>query len=322
MVISIIGMLAGAAAGAGIVMIVAGWFGPAAGPPALPGQHAGPGERIGWPSGGAWPGAPVPRGAEGGPLDRWTHRAAARLATAHPDAGSWRLIQVLRLDRHRQDLALLEQSVEVLLVRKAACAVAGLVLPLVLAATAAAAGLRVGGTVPVAVSAVLAVVASFLPDGRVRQQAGLARLELRRAVCAILDLVALERAADAGPAEAIGRAAVISDTPPFVRIRRALARAAIEGAPPWQGLRDLAGSTGVTELGDLADILASSGRSGAAVGTSLRARASSMRAAITAAESAAANARSEYMVIPVAALGLIFMALLAYPAIVRLATSV
>jgi hypothetical protein len=64
--------------------------------------------------------------------------------------------------------------------------------------------------------------------------------------------------------------------------------------------------------------MASSGRDGAAVYTSLRARASALRTAITAAETATANAKSEYMVVPVAALGLIFMALLASPAMSRL----
>jgi len=230
------------------------------------------------------------------------------------------LVRVLRLDRRLADLALLERSVEALLVRKAGCAVLGLLLPPMLAAVAALTGARPGAGLPAAAGLALAVALSFAPDVEVGLAAARTRQELRRALCAFLDLVALERAADAGPVEAVERAAALSDSPPFVRIRRALSRAQVGGVPPWRGLRELADETGVVELGDLADILAASGRDGAAVCASLRARASALRTAVTTADATAANARSEYMVIPVAVLGLIFMALLAYPAMMRLAS--
>lgn len=314
MVISVSALLAGACVGVGVTMVVAGWCRPA---PDLRTALAQLDTRF-----DTRPAAPVPilPALTGGPLARWTHRTATWFAAAYPGVSSGPVARALRLDQRRHDLAVLEESVEVLLVRRAGCALLGLVLPPLLALVAAAFGAPVGAGLPATATAgvVLAALLSLAPDVDVRRRAALARQELRRAVCAVLDLAALERAADAGPVEAVERAAAISDTPAFVRIRRALTRAQLDGATPWHGLRDLADATGVVELGDLADILASSGRDGAAVITSLRARATALRAAITAAETTAANTRSEYMVIPVAALGLVFMALLAYPAMARL----
>jgi len=73
----------------------------------------------------------------------------------------------------------------------------------------------------------------------------------------------------------------------------------------------------VPELQDVADIMRLSGEEGVAVYENLRARSRGMRTALLAREQARANAGSERMVIPVALLGLIFLSLLAYPAIVR-----
>jgi hypothetical protein len=111
----------------------------------------------------------------------------------------------------------------------------------------------------------------------------------------------------------------LGQAPAFTRIRDALTRARLDGDPPWHGLHTLAATTGVTELADLAGIMSTSGRQGTAVYPSLRARATSLRTALTSQDAATANAASERMVIPVALLGLVFMALLAFPAIIRIA---
>ena len=75
---------------------------------------------------------------------------------------------------------------------------------------------------------------------------------------------------------------------------------------------------GVAELGDLADIMRLSGEDGAAVYTTLRARAASLRSQLLSADAAAANAASEHMIVPVALLGIAFMALIGYPAFARI----
>jgi hypothetical protein len=71
------------------------------------------------------------------------------------------------------------------------------------------------------------------------------------------------------------------------------------------------------ELDDVAEIMRLSGEDGAAVYATLRARAASLRTALLTDAAAEANAASEHMIMPVAFLGVTFMALLGYPAFAR-----
>ena len=87
----------------------------------------------------------------------------------------------------------------------------------------------------------------FAPDLVVHGQAAEAREAFSAAVGAYLDLVALERAADGAPAEALTRAAAVADSWPFRRIRQALDRARLAGTPPWQALATLASEVGVDD---------------------------------------------------------------------------
>ena len=172
--------------------------------------------------------------------------------------------------------------------------------------------------VPAAVSLLLAAVLFWVPDADLRRRAQTERDAMRLAVCAYLELVALERAGDAGTVQALERAAWVADAPGFVRIRDSLTRAELAGRPPWGALSELAEQVGVPELGDLADIMRLSGTDGAAVYATLRARAASLRHQLLAASAAEANAASEHMIIPVALLGIAFMALIGYPAFARI----
>jgi hypothetical protein len=167
-------------------------------------------------------------------------------------------------------------------------------------------------------SLALAAALFFVPDVDLHRRAAIARDKLRRVVCAYLELVALERAGDAGTVEALERAATVGDSPGFVLIRDALTGAELAGKPPWQGLTDLAETVGVPELGDIADIMRISGEDGAAVYATLRARAASLRTQLLTASATQANTASEHMIVPVALLGIAFMALIGYPAFARI----
>ena len=156
------------------------------------------------------------------------------------------------------------------------------------------------------------------PRSSCAARAAVARVQMRRTVCVYLELVALERAADAGAVEALERAAAIGDGPGFGHIRDALLRARLEGRTPWQQLSELALELDVPELGDVADIMRLSGEDGAAVLPTLRARAASLRTWLLQSEVTAANEASERMSIPVALLGVAFMALLGFPAFWRI----
>lgn len=222
------------------------------------------------------------------------------------------------LGRFAADLRLLDRDVTSLAAQKVGYGLLGLVFPPLVLALMALAGVRAPGLVPVAAGLVVGGVLFVLPDQTIRRDAATERAGLRQATGAYIELVALERLADAGPTEALHRAAEISASPHLARIRDALTRAELAGRPTWAGLADLAQHTGVVELADLADIMAVAGRDGAAVYTTLRARAASLRTQLLTAQVSDANAASERMVIPVSALGLCFMALIAYPAFVRI----
>lgn len=229
-----------------------------------------------------------------------------------------RVVEALAGGRHAVELELTGQSRQAFAATRLACVALGLVFPPALVAAMAAVGLSLPWTVPVVASLVLAAVLFVVAEVDLRRRAHAARGRLRLATCAYTELVALERAGDAGVVEALERAAMISTSDAFTRIHDALVRAELAGNPPWQGLSDLARRTGVPELGDVADIMATSGRDGAAVYATLRARAAALRTHLLTSAAAKANATSEHLIVPVAGLGIAFMALVGYPAFARI----
>jgi hypothetical protein len=291
-------LLAGALVGVGITLVVAGLRTPA---PDLAAAVA----RLT---------APVPDDPIGGPVADPGSGALARAMHGHAE----RLAAALRLDRHGADLALTGSSPARMAREKAGYGLVGLLFPVLMSAILRVAGLTPPVAVPVAAGLALGAAMSFLPEVELRRRAGLARVQMRRTVCAYLELVALERAADAGAVEALERAAAIGAGPGFGHIRDALLRARLEGRTPWQQLSALADALAAPELGDVADIMRLSGEDGAAVLPTLRARAASLRTSLLQADVAAANEASERMAIPVALLGVAFMALLGFPALWRI----
>jgi hypothetical protein len=234
------------------------------------------------------------------------------------DAFLQALARRLGLSRHQRDLDIVGETASTLALHKLGYALLGLMFPPVLSLVMAIVGMRVALSVPVAFSLLLAAVLFFVPDADLRRRAAAERDAFRRAVCVYLELVALERAADAGAGESLARAAAVSDARPFLMVRDELDRAQLAGVPAWRGLARLAERVGVPELGDVADIMTLTGEDGAAVYSTLRAKASSLRGALLSRDAAQANTASEHMIIPVALLGVAFMALLGYPAFARI----
>lgn len=292
-------LLAGAAVGAGLALVVAGLL------PTTPDLRSVLAHLDTRPATVA-PQATSPGEGIAGRCRSW---AAARLGP---------LAARLGLERYRADLDLLGETAGRLAARKIGYGLLGLAFPPLLTGVLALIGTALPITVPALGSVVLAGVLFVVPDLDVRRRGATARLELRRTVCVYLELVALERAADAGTVEALNRAAAIGDGRAFALIRDALLRAHLAGAPPWQALARLAKDVGVPELADVADIMRLSGEDGAAVYATLRARAASLRTSLLTAAAAEANAASEHMIMPVAFLGIAFMALVGYPAFARI----
>ncbi len=286
-------LLAGALVGLGVTVVVSGVR------PTAPDLSSGVARLTGAP-------APAVQPSGEGPFGVAMVGVAPRLADA------------FRLHRYRADLAITGTSTSRMAMEKVAYALVGLVFPVLLTSILAVAGLTLPIGLPVVLAVAMAGVLSFMPDAELRRRAALARLHMRRTVSAYLELVALERAADAGAVEALERAAAIGSGPGFAHIGDALLRARLEGRTPWHQLSALAEELRVAELGDVADIMRLSGEDGAAVLPTLRARSASMRTWLLQNEVAAANEASERMSIPVALLGVAFMALLGFPAFSRI----
>jgi hypothetical protein len=120
--------------------------------------------------------------------------------------------------------------------------------------------------------------------------------------------------------QALRSAAEVGDKWVFKRIESELRRARYMTRAPWDSLHGLADELGVPELDDLADIMQQSGQDGAQIYNNLRARAAALRSAMLSAEVGKANATSERMYIPASLLGIVFMAILVAPSMLRFTT--
>jgi hypothetical protein len=219
-----------------------------------------------------------------------------------------------------RELALIGRTPARFMAHKALFALLGLMLPVYGQVVWTLFGMSLPFLVPAVVGPLLAALLWLLPDGVARSEAKAARVEYLHGVAAYLELVALERAADCGPAEAMIRAARVGRGTVFVRLRSAIDGAAMDRLPPWAGLAQLATETGLTPLQDVADIMRLSGADGAAVYSTLRARAKSLRSELLAEDLAQANTDSERMVVPGSALVMLMTAMIAFPALYQLFT--
>ena len=237
--------------------------------------------------------------------------AQARLGRRASAAAPWLPVPV-------QDLRLLGQDPADWVAAKLGLGFLGLASVPVLTALLALGGRSLPWTIPVAGSLALGAALFFTPDLVTRSNARQRRADFRLALTSYLDLVALERGAGAAPTEALEAAAEVGQGWAFERISLALSQARKASAPPWDGLAQLAGEIGITELADLAEIAGVAGQEGARILDTLSARAESMRAEALAATKAEAGARSTTMVLPIALLAGGFLVLLIFPDFYRL----
>lgn len=166
------------------------------------------------------------------------------------------------------------------------------------------------GVVP-AVAAVLGgVLGFFVPDLLLLRAGAGARASALEALLVFMDLVTLERLANASAPQALLRAASLSQVGLFVQIRTALERANLEQQSPYAELRRLADALELAELADVADVMQLD-ETGAALSGTLRARVRELRDAHLTAEQIRASADAEgmtiYMTLPAMAFGLILL---------------
>jgi Flp pilus assembly protein TadB len=248
-----------------------------------------------------------------------THPAVGWFGHARAGLGDWLSAQYSErgwlTGRLRADLAATDRTLASFLLKKVVLAGAGLMLLPVVLAAAATAGLGVPALIPAWLAITAAVVGFLVPDLRLRGAAAAARRDFRAAITAFLDLTAMRMASGAGLGEALGEAARVGSGPAFAALRTALADARTDGLSPAAALGRLGSERAVDELTDTAARLALVGDTGAQAEASLRAQAASMRHKQRADMAGRAGERTQSMRIAQLVLGFGFLIFLIYPAI-------
>ncbi|MEV0327074.1 type II secretion system F family protein [Micromonospora echinospora] len=256
-----------------------------------------------------------------GPALRRLHQppTAARAATASAARNPDWLTGAARWLRppHRQ-LALIGQTPEQYALSVLLSALIGLATPTLAAAFLAVMGIGLPFVVPVLGSLGMAFLAALIAHRSVLQKADKAREQFRLAVCAYLDLVALQLSAAHGPVQSLERAAEVCDGWVFDRIREALRIAQMQMHSPWDELRELAEKIGIPELGDVGAIMRSSGSEGAQVHETLRSRADALRDQIRTDNLAQAEGVTSRLDIPGSLLVFVLLGFIVYPFLARL----
>lgn len=216
------------------------------------------------------------------------------------------------------DLDLLQIPVHQFYGRKLIMALAGIVFPTVVSVGLSLAGIPVPIGIPVIGTILMAIILSFLPDLDIRHKAQEAREEFGYVLSSYMDLVAMERRSGTSPRQAMEQAARMGDSWVFHRLSEELRGSRLSGISPWDALEQVGTRFIIPELAELARVMRTAGDENAAVFDTLRARARSMRKTHLARELTRANEVSTKRNAPMSLLAVVFLLLLATPAVIRI----
>ncbi|WP_129668071.1 type II secretion system F family protein [Phytoactinopolyspora endophytica] len=216
----------------------------------------------------------------------------------------------------RGDLSLLGRTVEAHLAVTVLAALGGFLAPVVLDVVLVVLSAGYGMTTSLGAGILAALIAATVPTLHVRSKAAERRRDFRHVVGSFLDLVAMNLAGGRGVPEALSLASSLSDSWAMTRIRDTLLAARLHGVTPWAALGELGEEIRIEELRDLAAALALVAEDGAKVRESLAARASSLRRRELAEVEGKAGERSQSMLVAQLLLCLGFLIFLLYPALV------
>ena len=212
-------------------------------------------------------------------------------------------------------LRVLDKSMERHAYEKMLAATAGFALPVVFGAVLLAGGVAASPLILLLIGAAAAVVGFFYPDLPLAEKVEERRRAFGHAFSAYLDLVTILLAGGAGIESALEGAAESGDGWAFAEIRGALRRARLTRRTPWDAFDQLGHELGVNELIELAASVSLAGDHGARVKGSLTAKADALRAAQAAELEAAAETRTEKMIVPVVVMILGLVLFIAFGAV-------
>jgi len=223
--------------------------------------------------------------------------------------------------RIESDLAVMDRSAERFALEKVttAVALAGVVIAFAGVLAVADASLAPGFAFALAVCAI--AVGFVTPDVTLRSQAARRRTAFRHALSSYLDLANVLLSGGAGIETSLEAAADAGDGWAFVQIRNALVRARTMRRSPWESFTELGERLQINELIEIAASVKLAGEQGARVRLSLAAKAAALRGHQIAAIEADAQAATERMGLPTVLMFVGFIALLGYPAMQRIVTT-
>ncbi len=222
--------------------------------------------------------------------------------------------------RARRDLAVCERDSAGYLAEKATGLVLGLAAPPLVALPLGAAGLDIASVWGLFAWGVFATVTWLAPDLSLRDAARKRREQMRHALAAFADLVVVALAGGAGVNGALTDATTGGGWA-LGRIREELRSAALRREPAWSALKDLSDHYDIPEFAELAASLQLAGADGARVRGSLAAKAKTLRTQFLSEIDAEAQSATERMSLPVVLLFAGFLAMLGYPALTHVLTS-
>lgn len=160
---------------------------------------------------------------------------------------------------------------------------------------------QIGGSFGVAIplGALLAAAALgwFLPALRIASNAQQVTEDASEALLVFIDLVVLGRMANKHSRQALAEAAHVCDSPVFLNIQQALARAELEREQPWTELRRLSERLDLPQIADIADIAALQDE-GVSLAAAFRARVAELRNAYVARRQREADRITQRMELP------------------------
>jgi tight adherence protein C len=272
----------------------------------------------------AWSGLrplPEPLGTALGRIERRPHetRVAAGVDERDERIGRFLLRTVPILDRAVQgtsvDLRIVGRSPEEQAVRVGSYAALALVLGPWVAFVAFLVGANLPPFIPGAIALGGAVCGLFLPFISLRREARERRQVFSRSLSSWCDVVVMNLAAGRGVEQAMETAASSGSSWAFAELRGALRGGYVRGEPPWVALERLGLELGISDLGELASTIAMAGEEGAAVRTTVAAKARTIRERMIAETEVTAAAVTERMSLPSILLVLGFLVFLGYPAL-------
>ena len=223
--------------------------------------------------------------------------------------------------RIESDLAVMDRTPERFALEKVTTAVALAGVVIAFAAVLAVARTPLAPGFAFALSVCAIAVGFVTPDVTLRSQAARRRNAFRHALSSYLDLVNVLLSGGAGIETSLEAAADAGDGWAFVQIRNALVRARTMRRSPWECFTELGERLQIKELIEIAASVKLAGEQGARVRLSLAAKAAALRGHQMAAIEADAQAATERMGLPTVLMFVGFIALLGYPAMQRIVTT-